>query len=218
MSNINHPNIATLASNIKQGIEAKLKDLHTSTPGIIQAVDYEKQLLTVQPAVRRVFITRDGNTEILAPQDLPVLINVPMIFPRGGGFSLTFPVAAGDECLLVFCERSIDNWHNTGKIKQPIAKRFHSLSDAVALVGLSSIPNKIPNYNTTDVELKKDDNSAIIRIKADTGIRMENTNGFVELQQDGKFNINGVIFDDHFHNQDNDSDGDSQQATEFPES
>lgn len=158
-------NLSTLASNIKQGIEARLKELHTAMPGIVETFDAEKQLATIQPAIRRIFVTRDGDKEILVPSDLPILINVPVIFPRGGGFSLTFPVKKGDECLLIFCERSIDNWHETGKVKVPGARRFHSLSDATAFVGLSSIPNKVPNYDPTNTEIKKDDGTVSIKLK-----------------------------------------------------
>ncbi len=164
------PSLSTLSSTIKQGVLAALKDLHTAMPGIVESFDATTQLATIQPAIRRIFITRDGDTEILTPSDLPLLINVPVVFPRGGGFSLTFPVEKGDECLLVFCERSIDNWHKTGKVKKPGARRFHSLSDATAFVGLSSVPNKIPNYDPINVQLKKDDGSVFIRLNDDTSL------------------------------------------------
>lgn len=212
----NNDEIATLASTIKHGIDNRLKDLHTSMPGIIESFDPVTQLASIQPAIKRIFKTNDGDVEFLTPVDLPILINVPIIFPRGGGFSLTFPVKKGNECLINFCERSIDNWHLTGKSKIPLAKRFHSLSDAVAIVGLSSLPNKIVDYNNTDVELKKDDGSAIFTIKDDGAIRQENDNGFVELQADGKFNINGVIFSEHVHTQANDSGGDTEANTGIP--
>lgn len=164
------PGLSTLTSNIKQGVESRLKDLHTSMPGIIERFDAETQLASIQPAIRRIFVTRDGDTEILTPSDLPILINVPIIFPRGGGFSLTFPVKKGDECLLNFCERSIDNWHETGKVKKPGARRFHSLSDATAFVGLSSLPNKIPNYDPTNTEIKKDDGTVSIKLKENSDL------------------------------------------------
>ncbi len=172
--------LATLAANIKQGVDARLKDLHTSMPGIVESFDAEKQLATVQPAIRRIFVTRDGDTEILVPSDLPLLINVPVQFPRGGGFSLTFPVVKGDECLLVFCERSIDNWHEFGTVKVPGARRFHSLSDATAFVGISSLPNKVPNYDDTNVELKKDDGTVSFKLLTD---------GTAELKADTKVTV-----------------------------
>jgi len=169
-------NLSTLASTIKQGVDTKLKDLHTSTPGIIVSFDAATQLATVQPAIKRIFVTRDEDREILVPSDLPILIHVPVIFPRGGGFSLTFPVKKGDECLLVFCERSIDNWHKTGKVKEPTARRFHSLSDATAFVGLSSLVNKVPDYDPINTEIKKDDGSVSVKLLA---------NGDLEIVADG---------------------------------
>jgi hypothetical protein len=210
--------LATLSANIKQGIENRLKELHTSMPGIIQSFDAVSQTASVQPAVKRIFKTTEEDVEILTPVDLPILINVPVHFPRGGGYSMTFPVKKGDECLLEFCERSIDNWYRTGEVKEPLDRRFHSLSDATATVGLSSKPNAVPNYSTTSVQIKKDDGNASFSIKDDNGIRMENSSGFVELQADGKFNINGVIFDTHFHDQPNDSGGNSEQPTGGPQS
>ncbi len=161
------PNIATLADNIKRGIDSRLKELHTSMPGIIETFNPATQIASVQPAIKRVFRSVDDEKEILIPIDIPILINVPVVFPRGGGFSLTFPIKKGDECLLMFCERSIDNWHQFGGVQLPAATRFHSYSDATAFVGLSSINKKIPNYDNTNVQLKKDDGSSQITIAAD---------------------------------------------------
>lgn len=169
MSN-NNPKVSTLSSVIKQGVDGKLKELHTSLPGTIESFDASTQTAKVQPAIRRIFITGDSKSKTVTPVELPQLINVPVIFPRGGGFSLTFPVVAGDECLLIFNERSIDNWHENGGVNTPSSKRFHSLSDAVCLVGLSSKPNKIPNYDPTNVQLKADNDDVSITLKADGGL------------------------------------------------
>lgn len=165
-----NPALSTLAENIKQGVNNRLKELHTSMPGIVQSFDAEKQTASIQPAIRRVFITREGTDEILAPSDLPILINVPVQFPRGGGFSLTFPVKKGDECLIVFAERAIDTWHKFGGVNDPNARRFHSLSDATAFVGLSSLPNKVPDYDAANTQLKKDDGTAVISVNEDSTI------------------------------------------------
>ena len=167
--------IAKLASNIKEGIANRLKDLHTSMPGIIESFDPVTQTASIQPAIKRVFITREGVTETLTPTNLPILINVPVSFPRGGGFSMTFPVVKGNECLITFCERAIDTWHKFGGIRTPNAKRFHHLSDATATVGLSSIPYKVPSYSATASQIKKDDGSAVISLNADSSISITST-------------------------------------------
>jgi len=183
-----NPALATLADNIKQGVDNRIKDLHSSMPGIVQSFDAEKQTASVQPAIRRVFITREGTDEILSPSDLPVLINVPVQFPRGGGFSLTFPVKKGDECLIVFAERAIDNWHKFGGVRDPNARRFHSLSDATAFVGLSSLPNKVPNYDATNTQLKKDDGTAVISVNNDSSISVE-TDSNVDVTSQADVNV-----------------------------
>ena len=41
-----------------------------------------------------------------------------MVFPGGGGFALTFPVAAGDECLVVFASRCIDDYETGVRLAQ----------------------------------------------------------------------------------------------------
>ncbi len=187
--------IATLASVVKKGFEEGIKDLHTSLPGIIQTFDPATQLASIQPAIKRIFIARESEEDILIPSDLPLLINVPIIYPRGGGFSLTFPVKQGDECLLVFCERSIDNWHQFGGVKDPIARRFHSLSDAVAYVGLSSLVNKVPNYNANDTELKSDNGNVIFTIREDGTSTLKSTVSVTidtpETTMTGNLTVNG---------------------------
>lgn len=178
-----NPALATLAGNIKQGVANRIKDLHTSMPGIVQSFDAQTQTATIQPVIRRVFISREGTDEILTPGDLPPLINVPVQFPRGGGFSLTFPVKKGDECLIVFAERAIDNWHKFGGVRDPGARRFHSLSDATAFVGISSIPNKVPNYDSVNTQLKKDDGSALLSINEDSSIDLTATSNINATSQ-----------------------------------
>ena len=44
--------IVKLASNIKEGIANRLKDLHTSMPGIIENFDPVTQTASIQPAIR----------------------------------------------------------------------------------------------------------------------------------------------------------------------
>ncbi|MFW8450019.1 Gp138 family membrane-puncturing spike protein, partial [Klebsiella pneumoniae] len=62
--------------------------------------------------------------------NLPLLVDVPVVFPRGGGCTLTFPVKPGDECLVIFADRCIDFWWQSGGIQEPVDERMHDLSDA----------------------------------------------------------------------------------------
>lgn len=166
------PNIATLASVINKGVENRLKDLHTAMPGIIETFDPVTQTASVQPAIMRIFSTDDGEKVITTPAALPLLINVPVQYPRGGGFSLTFPVSPGDECLLVFSERALDSWHQFGGVQRPSQRRFHHLSDATAFVGLSSAPRKIGSYNANSVELRNDAGDQFIQLQPGKNINV----------------------------------------------
>ena len=84
----------------------------------------------------------------------PLLPAVPVIFLGGGGGAMTFPVAQGDSALLIFLDRDQDVWLTTGQTKlPPNSKRLHSLSDAVAIVGLRSAVGALKNFSTTDVEI-----------------------------------------------------------------
>lgn len=230
------PQLANLSQVITKGIDNRLKEVHTGMPGIIESFDPNNQTASVQPAIRRIFITRESDREILTPADLPLLINVPVYFPRAGGYSMTMPVRVDDECWLSFSERSIDNWYNTGGVSNPSSRRFHSLSDAIAMVGLSSEPNSIQDYDNDNLQIRKDDGNAEITIMSDNTImlnnssganftirgdsgsmRMQNNSGYLELRPDGLVEINGIIFDTHRHAQTPDSSGNVQQITEVPQ-
>ena len=115
-------------------IRAALLDVHTASPGIIISFDPDTRTATVQPAIQRVFLHPDSGEQ--TPTNLPPCVDVPVYFPSGGGFELTFPVTAGDHCLLVFAERCIDSWAATGEPAPPDDYRQHDLSDAFALVGV----------------------------------------------------------------------------------
>ncbi|HKS94989.1 MAG TPA: Gp138 family membrane-puncturing spike protein [Terriglobia bacterium] len=131
--------------------------LHTTMPGIIKSFDPDLQIAVVQPAIKRLF--RRGQ-----PVDLPPCLDVPVLFPGGGGFQLTFPVAAGDECKLSFSERAIDFWWEKGGVQPPAYFRFHDLSDAIAEVGLNSKPHALDHFNTTAIELRNRDGTTVLRV------------------------------------------------------
>jgi len=99
---------------------------------------------------------------------LPLLVDVPVVFPRGGGVTLTFPVKAGDECQLIFNDRCIDFWWQSGGVQLPVDPRQHDLSDAVAIVGLQSQAKKISNISTSTAQFRSDDGLAYLEINPTT--------------------------------------------------
>ncbi len=166
-------------------IEGRLKDIHTCLPGIIASFDPDTQTASVQPAIKRIF-TEKG------PVNLPVCVDVPVAFPGGGDFFLTFPVKAGDECILLFSERAIDNWHASGGTQTPAEYRMHDLSDGIAIVGLNSQPHKLAALQTTGAELRTRSRSTYIRLEDGTIYIKGNIIHEGDVQQTGDLNRTGT--------------------------
>lgn len=171
------------AAAMRAHVEAGILDVHTSGPGIVQSFDADKQTAVVKPVVEKFFRGQGF-------KPLPALMDVPVQFPRGGGFVLTFPVAKGDECLLVFAERAIDHWHAKGGVQPPSDFRTHSLSDAFAIMGVSSIPKAVSNFNASAVELRSLNGAAKVQIDGGGNIAIESTGGSVTVQSGGLVKLN----------------------------
>lgn len=135
--------------------------LWTSLPGIIQSFDPVSMTCEVQPAIQGKMRLEDGGVQVV---NLPLLLDCPVIFPRGGGCSLTFPIKKGDECLVVFADRAIDIWWQQGGVQPPAETRMHDLSDGFVIPGPYSQIQVIPDVSTEAVELRTDDRSARLSI------------------------------------------------------
>ena len=123
-----------LAELIRMAIKQNQAELHVSLPGRIEAYDASQQTADIQPLLQRVLVDEDGDE--LDPETLPIIHDVPIAFPRGGGCFLSWPLAEGDLVQLFFIERSIDQYlGGDGEITKPLDYRMHNLSDAVAYPG-----------------------------------------------------------------------------------
>lgn len=153
----------SMDSAIRTVVRGERIDIHTGTPGIIKEWFPKTQSATVQIALKRLFI---GHGWV----NLPQCVEVPVQFPRGGKFVITFPVTAGDECWLAFGERAIDNWWHEGGVQEPSEPRLHDFSDAVAHLGFSSI-GRVPAGIATDaLEIRTLDGDTVIRVEEDVVI------------------------------------------------
>lgn len=130
------------------------RGIHTSMPGRVESYDAATQTCEVLPQLKRQ--TPDGEGGYTT-EDLPVLPHVPVCFPRGGGFFMSFPLQRGDFVLLVFSERAIGNWRQKGEASAPGDLRMHSLAGAVAIPGVfPNDPGPPGDATSTDMVLGKD--------------------------------------------------------------
>jgi hypothetical protein len=154
-------------------IDAALSRLRVAAPGIIQSFDAEKQTAEVKIAIRE-HININGN---LSWVEIPILVDVPICFPRAGGYCLTVPVSAGDECLVIFADFCIDAWWQSGGVQNQVDKRRHDLSDGFALVGVTSQPNKVSGYSASTIQLRNEAGSEYVEINGSTiNVVAENVN------------------------------------------
>lgn len=132
-------------------IRGKLAGLWTAIPGEIVSFDAARQTAEVQPTVQAEADAPDGSKSLVT---LPLLLDCPVVFQRGGGAVFTFPIAPGDECLVVFSARCIDAWWQNGGVQPQAELRMHDLSDGFVFVGPASLPKAIGGLSTTSAQLR----------------------------------------------------------------
>lgn len=146
---------------LRVALEGHQAGVWTALPAIIQSFDAGRLTCTAQPAIKALVRAKDGSTSWVA---LPLLVDVPVCFPRGGGCTLTFPVSQGDEALIVFSSRCIDSWWQSGGVQVQAELRMHDLSDGFAIPGPFSQATKISGFSTSATQLRSNDGSTYIEL------------------------------------------------------
>src|ERR1700735_994974 len=89
---------------IGAALDGRQAQIWTCLPGIIQSFNAAKMTCEVQPTIQGQFRNQQG---VYQNVTMPLCVDCPVVFPGGGGFIATFPVASGDEVLIVFASRCI---------------------------------------------------------------------------------------------------------------
>ncbi len=144
--------------NALDGLQATL---WTALPCLIHSYNPKALTVEAQPSISG---KTQGPSGAWSPTRLPMLVDVPVVFPCGGGHTLTFPIAPGDECLVVFSSRAIDGWWQQGHIQAPTSSRMHDLSDGFALVGPRALKRPLSDVSITTTQLRSDDGATFIEI------------------------------------------------------
>lgn len=115
---------------VQSHINEALDYLYTTLPAAVTKVGVkgDSTVIDAQPLISRV--SSEGYVD-----DEPILENVPVQWPEGGGFRITCPIEVGDTVLLHFAMRGAMEFKNS-EGKEPVssqAKRLHSLPDAFAV-------------------------------------------------------------------------------------
>ena len=198
------PNLASLLELFKGNL---MMQLNCHQVGEIVSFDPSTQTAEVQIKMMK---TQNGELK-----DYAILLDCPCIVLSGGKGRLTFPISPGDSCLVLFNDRDIDNWFASGQKMQPRTERMHNYSDAIALVGLRNLQNKITDYVSDGTQLKYGNSTVTLKngevtiVDGSSTVVMSNgtvtvTSGNITLVGNvaitGSFSVNGKdIGPNHTH-------------------
>lgn len=185
---------------LRIALENQQAQMWTALPGVVVSANLSAQTVSVQPTIQGSVVSPLGSAQLV---NLPLLVDVPIVWPRAGGFALTFPVSTGDEVLLVFSSRCIDAWWQSGGVGAPVEPRMHDLSDAFAILAPTSQPKILPNVSSSSAQLRNETGATFVEVTTDGRVRIIAPNQ-IELAAPlvavaGTFTVNGLPFNTHRH-------------------
>lgn len=186
MSDINTRQ-APLQNVLETAVTRTLMSVYTSVPGYVTAFTPATQRAQVQIGLVRVNI--DGATF-----NPPPIVDVPVQF-AGSGFVLEHQISPGCEGIILFSQRCIDGWKQTGGIADNPVVRFHNMQDAYFIPGIRSNGKVISGFANDGIRIRSANGAQHVWLKGDGSVIMRNGAGAVTLGADGTVNINGVTID-----------------------
>lgn len=167
-------------------IKKNLLTVNTAIPGVVESINVSKQTVSVQPSIKRKYVK---NEEVVP---LPIIHNVPLVFPRAGEAALTLPVKKGTPVLLIFSQRSLDVWKSQGGVVEAGDPRHHALTDAIAIPGLYSANQALKGYDPDNIVLRNGLKSKVTVKESEVEVSVGS--GKLTLTKDGKFLVgNGAV-------------------------
>lgn len=119
---------------VEEFMDSLKGQMNIALPAKVVAYHRTQQTVDVQVVVRKRRIDPFTDEETTFLPD--VIHDVPVAFPQSAGFSISWPLTAGDFVTLLFCDRSIAEWKNSGSTDTiPQDKRRFSMADAIAIPG-----------------------------------------------------------------------------------
>ena len=167
MSNLNpERHYGSLPESLAFVLEQFVKTLNVCLPAKIVTYDAATRRASVQPAIYTVLT--DGT--LIEP---PIIGNVPVVWPGGGGFVATFPLGAGDAVTLVFSQRGLTSFKGAFELSPPDSDAPLALKDAMCFPALGPA-GAITPASTTGAAIQSEDGTEFIAIEPG-GIRIQTT-------------------------------------------
>jgi hypothetical protein len=158
--------------SVESVVKGLLAEIHTIKPGKIISYNKNTGLATIQPSGK--YQTPDGRF-----MDYPQCHQVPvwLFEDPDGQISVSRPIKAGQGCVILFAETSLDDWYYKSRTSGQL--RF-DLTNAICIPGLFARPS-------TDTKEAIDGDAVIIR-NGDSKFKMSKTT--LDITVSGNVNIN----------------------------
>lgn len=147
---------------LRSAMESSQATSWSCMPAIVESVDFAKNTISAQVAIRPKVTDENGD---VIDVNIPVLVDVPICFTRGGGYSVTVPISVGDNVLINFADRCIDAWWQNGGIQNQEVMRVHDLSDGFAVLCPSSQDKLLSGVSASSLQVRSDDGGTVIDVK-----------------------------------------------------
>lgn len=146
--------------------------LNTAMPGQIVEFDAATCRATIQPCLQRKYVGVDD------PVTLPPIQDVPVLMFGSGDRWMTVDLAKDSYVLLIFAQRSIANWLESGGVANPgLSRKFH-LSDAIAIAGLIPATDVLDTSISAEViGFRSRDGNTVIQIAANDDVEITSDGG-----------------------------------------
>lgn len=139
-----------MAEIISRAIASQISDVYTSEIGVIQSYNSATRTAEVRILVDRAVPTDDPLLPYIY-EEMPILPDVPVTFPRGAGSRITWKLAPGDTGLVMILRSSIAAWRQSGEVpSRPKDVRTHHPAHAVFLAGATLVPDATSEPGTDE--------------------------------------------------------------------
>lgn len=132
----------TLDELIARAVKKAAQDIRVAMPAKIISYDANTRLARVQ--VLLADRTEDGLTI-----EQPVVTDVPVFMPIGGGSAITMPIKPGDTGTVTFADQDIGGWATDNDTSPPDTDRRHALSDAMFTPSQGTGPADPDNFTVS---------------------------------------------------------------------
>lgn len=139
-----NPSAPEMLDAVQRHLQVRIR---TIVPSIVIAYDPATQTATVQPAAN----DRMRSGEFVPKGPTPPL---PVAFPEGGGWSISWALLPSDRVLLLVGDRDAAGFRTLGSGYNPASARMHNVTDAFVWPGAGPSPDPITGLSPTDLIIR----------------------------------------------------------------